>query len=92
MAINVWVQNVFETKAGLTDHGVTTGVIQIHMVTGGLSKIHNFNQINFLRPLAPLQGEIDIWTLRLFCMKFDSEQLSFGAFLDVMLIFGSVEP
>ncbi len=42
--------------------------------------------------LTPLQGEIDICAQRLFCTKLNSEQLLFEAFLDMMRIFGSVEP
>ncbi len=41
---------------------------------------------------APLVGEIDICARGLFCVKFNSEQLLSEPFLDVMRIFGSVEP
>ncbi len=37
-------------------------------------------------------GEVDICPCRLFCMKFNAEQLWFQSSFDVIRIFGSVEP
>ncbi len=45
-----------------------------------------------LEHVAPLVGEIDICTRGLFCTKFNSKQLLFEDFFDVMCIFGSIEP
>ncbi len=45
----------------------------------------------FRAPSSTLRG-IDGCPRRLFCTKFDSEQLLFQSFFDVMRIFGSVEP
>ncbi len=43
-------------------------------------------------PLAPILGEKDICAHGPFCTKFNSEQLLFKSFFDVMRIFGSIEP
>ncbi len=43
-------------------------------------------------PSAPLLGDTDICAHQLFCMKFNSEQLLFEAFFDLMHIFGNIEP
>ncbi len=51
-----------------------------------------FNHIDLSSSLAPLGREIDICAHRLFSMKFNCEQLLFEVFLDVMRIFGIVEP
>ncbi len=48
------------------------------------STILYFNHINLSRPLAPLQGGDRRMRSHTFCTKFNSEQLSFGAFFDVM--------
>ncbi len=48
--------------------------------------IHFFQPYHLSRPLAPLQGEIDM------CPKFDAEELLFEAFFGIMHIFGSVHP
>ncbi len=34
----------------------------------------------------------DMYAHRAFCMKLNSEQISFEEFFDIMCIFGSVEP
>ncbi len=51
----------------------------------------DFKHTDLRTPLAPLMGEIDVHVRELFCTKFNSEQLSFEAFFDVMRILGSVE-
>ncbi len=59
----------------------------------------NFPFLHFIRfqtywsleTLAPLVGEIDICAPRLLCMKFNSEQLLFDAFFDIMRIFGNIK-
>ncbi len=43
-------------------------------------------------PQLHLCGKWDICARRLFCTKFNSEQLLFKPFFDVMRIFGSIEP
>ncbi len=51
-----------------------------------------FKPYHFSRVLAPIWGEIDIYTKGLFCPKFDSKKLSFEPFFGIMRIFGSVQP
>ncbi len=66
-----------------------------HEWSGGTPKINTFESYNAQKwktPLAPLQGETDKCVYGLFCTKFNSEQLLFEAFFDVMRIFGSFEP
>ncbi len=48
--------------------------------------------INLSRPTASLQEETDVCVRQLFCAKFNSEQLLFEAFCDVMRIFSSIQP
>ncbi len=43
-------------------------------------------------PPSSMQGGIYIWARGLFCTKFNSEELLFEPFFDVMRIFGNVEP
>ncbi len=43
-------------------------------------------------PSSTCEGDRHICARGLFCMKFNSEQLLFEAFFDVMRIFGSVQP
>ncbi len=43
-------------------------------------------------PMAPLLGEIDICARRLFCRKFNAEQLLLEAFFHIIRIFVSVQP
>ncbi len=50
------------------------------------------NVLIFGAPPSYSLGEIDICARVLFCTKFNSEQLLFEAFFDVMHIFGGVEP
>ncbi len=50
-----------------------------------------FKDGNLWCPLAPFLGEIDIGAYWLFSIEFNAQFL-FKAFLDVMCIFGSVEP
>ncbi len=55
-----------------------------------LDKIQFRKIFTLSRPLAPLQGEIDICARGLFRMKFNFEQFLLGAFFDAMRIFGSL--
>ncbi len=52
----------------------------------------SFKHIDLWNPSASFLGEIGICARRLFCMKFNYEQLLFEAFFDVMHIVGSIEP
>ncbi len=51
----------------------------------------NFKLVNLWSPLAPLPGEIDLVRLRIFCRKFNFQQVLFEVFFDVIGIFGSIE-
>ncbi len=44
------------------------------------------------RPLPPLWEKIDIYPHRLFCPKFDAENLLFEVYFGILCIFSSVQP
>ncbi len=54
--------------------------------------LQDFRYTDLWNTLAKLVGEIDICAGELFCMKFNSEQLLFEAFFDVLRIVGITEP
>ncbi len=53
--------------------------------------LKSYNVRKWKSPLASLLGKTDMCAHWLFCTKFNSEQLLFEPFFDVMHIFGSVE-
>ncbi len=53
--------------------------------------IYDFKNTDLWRPLAPFVWEMGISARELFCLKFNSKQLLFEAFFDIMRILGSVE-
>ncbi len=50
-----------------------------------------FQKYKSLEPQAPLVGEIDIYIHGLFCTKFNSKQLLFEQFFDIIGNFGSIQ-
>ncbi len=57
-----------------------------------VTHLKSYNVQKWKSPLAPLLGETDMCAHWLCCTKFNYKQLLFEPFLDVMHIFGSVEP
>ncbi len=57
-----------------------------------ISVHYKISNVLMFRAPPPLMGEIDICSCGLLCTKFNSEQLFFKAFFDVIRIFGSTEP
>ncbi len=53
--------------------------------------LKDFKHTDLWSPLAPLMGEIDLCAQELFCMKFNSEQILFEPFFNVLRIFGITE-
>ncbi len=51
-----------------------------------------FKPYNLSRPVAPLSGEIDICLRGLFCPKFNAKKVLFEAFIEILRIFGSIQP
>ncbi len=66
--------------------GIDFTIIKVRRMVGSASL---FNKILLFMDLL---GKIDICVLTLFCTKFNSEQLLFKSFLDVMHFFGSIQP
>ncbi len=90
----LWPQGL--KKYGLTDRGVATGVTKSLMAAGGLiisvSVLKYFKYGNPLNPLVPLLGGGRRVRLRVFCRKWNSQQILLQAFFHIFDIFGSVEP
>ncbi len=66
--------------------GSKDDMVEILNCTETEKYVHFFQPYHLLRPLAPLRGEIDIWTRSLFC------KLPFKTFFGIMRIFGSDQP
>ncbi len=80
----------FRTKKSMSAY-----VYLSHKWSLGTPKICTFKILKcteMKKPVAPLLGEIDICAHHLFCTKFNSEQLLFEAFFDVMRIYGGNVP
>ncbi len=59
--------------------------------TAGKSEDYKFQRWQFFEPLAPPLGERDIYAYRLFFTKFNTQQLLFEQFFDIIGNFGSVQ-
>ncbi len=96
--INICARGLFCTKFNselLLIEAFFVWCVFLAALSPKLNVIWHFSTIsyfNLLIPLVPLREEIDICSHGLFCTKFNSEQLLFEAFLNVLRIFGSTEP
>ncbi len=83
-------QLLFEAFFNITD---SFGSVEHELnLLSHFSAIEYLKHINFWSPLAPLLGTIDMCAQGLYCTKFNSQQLLFEAFFNIIGSFGSVEP